>query len=599
MAGSADPLAFKEALIVLGAAAVVIPSFARLNVSPLIGFIVVGAAVGPFGLGALATHAPWLSAVTITDRNEIAPLADLGVVFLLFMIGLELSFERLAMMRRLVFGLGPLQVAGCSAAIALAGMAFGLSPTAALVIGLALGVSSTALIVQTLAQAKKTGGPVGRATFAVLLFQDIAVAPILLGVALLASGDQTAGLGDLGLSLAKSAAGIAAIVVVGRLILRPLFRQVARADSPELFMAACLLVILGSGLPAAAAGVSMALGALAAGVLLAETEYRRQVEALIMPFKGLLIGVFLIAVGMGIDYGKIAGNAVAVVLGAVALIVGKTAITAALGRLFGLSWLVAVRSALLLAPGSEFSFVILGAAAAGGLAPPGAITYALTLVALTMALIPVLFAASQRADQRMQAAAQPEQDTPAADVARTVVIAGFGRVGQTVARLCDAHSIPFVAFDSDPDAVARARKAGRAVYFGNAAHPQLLRITLEGAKALVVTMDNPRAAGEVVAAARAISPSLAIVARARDARDAARLYELGATDAVPDAVEASLQLAETTLMDVGVPIGHAIASIHDVRAAMRAEIQLMSPAGAPSAGAQRASVRRRAPRDRA
>ncbi|MFZ4602519.1 MAG: cation:proton antiporter [Caulobacterales bacterium] len=589
MAGALDPLAFKDALIVLGAAAIVIPAFTRLKLSPLLGFILVGAVVGPFGLGALSDQAPWLSYITITDAESIAPVADLGVVFLLFMIGLELSFERLVMMRRLVFGLGPLQVAVCAGLIALVGVALGLSVTAAIFIGLALGVSSTALIVQTLANAKKTGGPVGRATFAVLLFQDLAVAPILIAVAIFAGGAAEGGPARVGLALAQSVAGLALIVVAGRLLLRPLFRRVARAKSPELFLAACLLVILGSGLAVASFGVSMAMGALAAGVLLAETEYRRQIEALVEPFKGLLLGVFLIAVGMGINWGEIAADFAAVALGAIGLIAGKTIVTAALARAFGLTWPVALRSALLLAPGSEFSFVILGAATAQGLAPPEASAYALTLAALTMALIPLLFQASERIDLRRSRAVDPDLLPPQDVTAPTVLIAGYGRVGELVARLCEAHSLPYMAIDSDPDVAARARRAGKPVYYGDVAHPELLRGALTAAKALVATMDAPKAVGDVVAAARAMRADLVIVARARDAKDAARLYKLGATDAVPDSVEASLQLAETTLVDVGVPMGHAIASIHDMRAEIRADIQRLAP-DAP----QPRQVRRRA-----
>ncbi|MBU6371783.1 MAG: cation:proton antiporter [Alphaproteobacteria bacterium] len=585
MAGAVDPKIFKEALIVLAATAVVAPVFHRLKVSPLVGFILVGAAVGPYGFGALAAQAPWLSAVTITDTEAIAPVAELGVVFLLFMIGLELSFERLKMMRRLVFGLGPTQLFGCAAVIALAAWLLGLSPVAAAVLGVALGVSSTALIVQTLAEAKKTAAPVGRASFAVLLFQDLAVVPILLVVSMLGAnaasiaGGESGGaaLGHIGVGLLQAIAGIAAIVVAGRLLLRPLFRQVARAGSPELFMAACLLVILGAGLAAAAAGVSMALGALVAGVLLAETEYRRQIEALIEPFKGLLLAVFLIGVGMGVDLAGVARNFWTVAAGAVGLLVVKAAVTALGARAFGLPWPVALRSALILAPASEFSFVILGAAAVYGLVPAEASSYALTLAALTMALVPVLWQVSERLERRQTRTIDPALLPPETSTAATVLIAGYGRVGEVVARLCDAHAIAYAAYDTDADVVARARRAGKPVYFGDVSKPDLLASALEGVRAVVVTMDSPRAVGDVVAAARARRADLVIVARARDARDAGRLYRLGATDAVPDTVEASLQLAETVLVDVGVPMGHAIASIHDVRAEMRNSIQKHAP----------------------
>jgi monovalent cation:H+ antiporter-2, CPA2 family len=580
MAAAIDPAAFKETLIVLGAASVVIPVFHRLKLSPLLGFILVGVLVGPFGLGALSAQAPWLSFVTITEPKSIALVAELGIVFLLFMIGLELSFERLKMMRRLVFGLGPLQMLTCTAAIAAAGLAFGLNANVALVMGLALAVSSTAMIVQVLADAKKLTAPVGRASFGVLLFQDLAVAPILFAVAVLGQSESGAGLGAFGLAMGQAALAIIAIVLAGRLLLRPLFRQVARTQSPELFMAACLLVIVVAGLAAAGAGLSMALGALIAGVLLAETEYRRQIEVLIEPFKGLLLGVFLISVGMSINAARIVAEPALILGGAFALIVVKGALIYGLIRAFNLKHAVAARSALLLAPGSEFTFVILGSAAALGVLPAPVSEIGLLIAAITMALIPLFWTLSARLEPaRTAVAAADAPSAPQQDAAApSVVIVGFGRVGRVIADLLEAHQIAYLAIDSNADVVAAARKAGRPVYFGNVQQPAFLKnCKVDVARALVVTMDAQKITAEVVKAARDLSPDLIIVARARDAAHAATLYRLGATDAVPETVESSLQLGETVLVDVGVPMGHAIASIHDLRAAFRKEIQALAP----------------------
>jgi monovalent cation:H+ antiporter-2, CPA2 family len=579
MAAAIDPAAFKETLIVLGAAAIVIPVFHRLKVSPLVGFILVGVLVGPFGLGALAGQAPWLQWVTLTDPKSIALVAELGIVFLLFMIGLELSFERLKMMRRLVFGLGPLQMLLCTGLITAVALGMGLNANTALVLGLALAVSSTALIVQVLADAKKLNAPVGRASFGVLLFQDLAVAPILFAVAVLGRPDTGGGLGAFGVAMGQAALAIVAIVLAGRIVLRPLFRQVARTQSPELFMAACLLVIVVAGLAAAAAGLSMALGALIAGVLLAETEYRRQIEVLIEPFKGLLLGVFLISVGMSINPGRIASEPMLIIGGAVALIVCKGAIIYGLNRAFRLKHAPALQSALLLAPGSEFTFVILGSAVSLGVLSQQIGEIGLMIAALTMSLIPIFWSITAKWGAAKAAQASDLPSMPEQEVSEPkVVIVGFGRVGQVIADLLAAHNIPYLAVDANADVVAAARKAGKPVYFGNVQQQEFLRrCKVDVARALVVTMDAQKVTAEVVKAARGLSEDLVIVARARDAQHAAQLYRLGATDAVPETVESSLQLGETVLVDVGVPMGHAIASIHDLRAAFRKEIQALAP----------------------
>src|SRR5438105_5041154 len=292
---------YKEALIVLGAAGIVIPLFHRLHVSSVLGFMLVGVAVGPFGLASFTPYLPWLSAITIGETESIGPIAHLGVVLLLFMIGLELSFERLKVMRRLVFGLGSLQVALCAALLAGAALLLGHSGISAAVIGLALAMSSTAVVIQVLSEEKRLNTATGRSSFAILLFQDLAVVPVLLVLAALGPTSHAGSAAGFGLAVGQALLAIAAIVALGRLVLRPLFRSVARTRSPELFVAACLLVVIATGLATAAAGLSMALGALIGGLLLAGTEYRRQVEVTIEPFKGLLVGVFLISVGMSLD----------------------------------------------------------------------------------------------------------------------------------------------------------------------------------------------------------------------------------------------------------------------------------------------------------
>lgn len=583
MAAALDLASFQEPLVILTTAGVVIPLFRRLRFSPVIGFILVGVLVGPYALGALARSVPWLSHIVITDPDSIATIAELGVVLLMFMIGLELSFERLNMMRKLVFGLGSLQVVTCALAIGAAAFAILGDLTAAIVLGLALSVSTTAVIVQTLSDSKRLAKPVGRTTFAVLLFQDLAVVPMLFAVSVLGSQSEGSVFAAFGIAMLQAAFAVVAIVVLGRIALRPLFRMVAGSGGAENFMAASMLVILGAGIATAAAGLSMAMGALMAGILLAETEYRRQIEITIEPFKGLLLGVFLISVGMSIDIPRILGAPAVFVSIALAVVAAKALLVTALGRLFGLPLGVSLQSGLLLGPGSEFTFVIVGLATHLGILPDDVAALALAVAAVTMTFVPMLERLGAWTERQMapapldaaQVAALPEEDP---DHAARVIVCGYGRVGQTVGAMLETHKVPFLAVDMNAKEVSRWRGKGKPVAYGDATRVEFLRLCdIANARALVVTLDSPAAAAEIVKAARSERPEMLIVSRARDARDAARLYRLGATDAVPETTEASLVLCEQLLVDLGVPMGYVIASVHDRRAEQRAEIQAMAP----------------------
>jgi CPA2 family monovalent cation:H+ antiporter-2 len=572
---------YKEALVVLGAAGVVIPLFHRLRVSSVLGFMLVGIVVGPFGIASLAPRLPWLSAITIGDPDSIRPIADLGVVLLLFMIGLELSFERLWLMRRLVFGLGCLQVVLSASVLAAAALALGYGWNSAVVIGLALAMSSTAVAIQVLAEEKRLNTATGRTAFAVLLFQDLAVVPVLFAVGALGSAAHAASAMDIGFAIGQAVLAVAAIVALGRLVLRPLFRSVARTRSAELFVAACLLVVIACGMVTAAAGLSMALGALIGGMLLAVTEYRRQVEVTIEPFKGLFVGVFLISIGMSLDIRTMAAHPLLVFGGAGAMVLLKLAIVAPLARGFGLTWVSGLQTGLLLGPGGEFGFVIVSVAVGAHLLAPDAASEVLFVTALTMATIPLLSALGNRLAPHLAPATAIDPDLllpETADTLPRVIVAGFGRVGQTVAAMLERHKVPYVAVDSNPRRVAAQRKQGKPVYFGDMTQIALLRrVHVDTARALVVTLDDTVAADALVAGARAERADLLIVARARDGAHAARLYRAGASDAVPETIEASLQLSEAVLVDVGVAMGPVIASIHEKRAEMQAAIKAMAP----------------------
>ena len=573
MAHEVSPESYKDLVLFLATAGIVAPIFKRLKINPILGYLLAGVILGPFGLGRFIHIAPWLDYVTVDNPDEIAQLAEFGVVFLLFMIGLELSWERLRLMRRWVFGLGAVQVIGCSLALGAGGMLLGLEPVAALTIGAALTLSSTAIAVPVLAERRRLHSEAGRATFSVLLFQDLAVAPILITLAILGRGNGSFQLQDL-LALAPAAVGLAAIVLVGRLALRPMLKSVAKAKSEEMFMAACLLVIIGAGMVAALSGLSMALGAFVAGVLLAETEYRHEVEVKIEPFKGLLLSLFFVSLGIRLDLSLLAAQPATILATALGLLVVKTSVVFGSGLLMGLNRRAAIEAALILAAGGEFAFVLLDNAMSAQVVPPAIGQAVLVSATLTMFLIPGLAALGGYLGRRN--APLPVSETPPSSAnepdrvgpepAGQVLVIGYGRVGKLVGDMLGRHDLPWIAVERDARLVEQGRRDGARIYYGDASRLELLeRCGLATARAVVVTMDAFEVAEAVVAAARGARPDVPIVVRARDARHAARLYELGASDAVPETIEASLQLSEAVLVDIGVPMGLVIASIHERR----------------------------------
>jgi CPA2 family monovalent cation:H+ antiporter-2 len=605
---------YKDLVVFLAAAGIVVPLFSRLKISPVLGFLAAGVLLGPDGLARLSDQAPWLSWFTIDDPTQIAQLAELGVAFLLFMIGLELSWERLKAMRKLVFGLGMLQITACTVVLAGGFMLLGQPLASAAVLGMGLALSSTAVVMPVMAERGRLKGVVGRSTFAVLLAQDLAVAPILITVTVVATVAQAGAAGGeldpaiLGrtlLTLAPAAIGLALLVILGRVVLRPLFRSVAKSrkgnggSSQELFVALCLLVVVGAGVAAQAAGLSMSLGALIAGLLIAETEYRREVEINIEPFKGLLLGVFFVGVGIGLDLDAVAADPGGVIGLAVAITGVKAAIIFGLARLWGLSSRAAIEIALVLGPAGEFAFVVLATGLVEGVADP-AFTQSIILSAtISMFSVPLMAMLGQRISRK---GLKPDPSLPELPVAPddeeardgAVLIVGFGRVGRLVGEMLAEHGQSFVALDTDPTSVAAARAEGFDIYYGDAGRADMLRrCGVERARAIVVTMDAPTKVDEVVITARALRAEMTIIARARDDRHAARLYALGVTDAVPETTEASLQLAENTLVDLGVPMGLVLASIHERRDQFRAVFAAAAPEGQKSRPnrALRATVR--------
>jgi CPA2 family monovalent cation:H+ antiporter-2 len=584
MSGAVDFATYKETLIVLGTAGLIIPAMQRLRISPIVGYLAAGAILGPFGLGTLVANHPWLQMVTISDHTGLSAIAELGIVFLMFIIGLELSFQRLFTLRKLVFGLGSLQLVSATSVIAGIVYLMGFDAGAAVLIGASLALSSTAIVVEVLARKNRLSSSAGRASFSILLFQDLSVIPILVGVTLLAPQSGGTVSSDVILAIGSGVAMIAAITLIGRRVLRPVLRYVASLDSPELFLAAVLLIIIGSGILAAWSGLSMALGSFVAGLLLADTEYKAAIESLINPFKGLLLGVFFITIGTQINALELIINPIFVITAVLGLIVVKTITLVPLVRLFGLSWTAAIETALLIGSAGEFAFIVLALATSEGLITPLNSADLLTIVAVSMALIPLSGRLGRLISKRSLSKLDTLPVTPEdhASEMPSAIIVGGGRVGRLVADMLAQHGMSHLITDRDASIVSGLRKNGRNVYYGDARQvPFLKTCGIDRAPAVIVTVNSPADTDAVIEAVRGVRPDIPIIARARDAAHAKRLYRLGATDAVPETIEASLQLSEASLVALGVPVGLVIGSIHEQRDHLRRDLQEAVGDGAP------------------
>ncbi|GAA0408436.1 cation:proton antiporter [Massilia aurea] len=570
----------REILLFLILAGILIPTLQRLRINQVLGFLAVGALLGPFGLGALALHTPWLSFLTFPAGPGISMLAEIGVLFLMFMIGLELSAARLWSMRRWVFGAGTAQVAASATLIGAALYLYGLPGQAAVILGLVLSLSSTAVVMQLMNQQHSTGTRLGQAAFAVLMLQDLAVVPILILIGALAkgAGDGNDALLLAAITLAKAAGAIAVIYLVGGRVVHPLFRAFARQRQPDVFMALVLLATFGIAALSAAAGLSMALGALIAGLLLAETEFKHEVELMVEPFKGLLMGLFFMTVGMTIDTGQILDAPLWLATFVLGLVLIKGIVVALLFRIGGLPWGRAVEGGLLLGQGGEFAFIVIGYAATSGVLDPALGARVMLAVGLSLFITPLLArlgtAIGDQLETRGDQLAAQHDHAALSAVRGQVIIAGFGRVGQQLGKLLTAQKIPFVAFETDARLVAQLRADGWPVWFGNAARPELLRrVHADEAPAIVLTMDQPLAALQAVHGIRREFPHVALFARSRDEKHARDLRLAGASVVVPETLEASLQLSSFVLGAMGLE-ERTIDAIVDRERALSAAAQL-------------------------
>ena len=532
-------------LAILLAAAVVLVTISRkLGLGSVLGYLVGGALIGPSGLG------------LVTDVQAIADVSELGVIMLLFLIGLEVRPRRLWVMRRSVFGLGSAQVAGTAAALALCIHLTSTDWAAAAVLGAGLALSSTAIVPPMLTERDLLGPPSGRSTFAVLLFQDLAFVPLVAIVPLLGGSGLPQGVPWL--DVARAAGAIAVILIGGRFLVRPVFRAIGGTRTPEVFTALALFVVVGTAALAHAAGLSTSLGAFLAGVLLSESEYRHEVKANVDPFEGLLLGFFFLSVGMAANLGlglHEPGLFTVAVLGLVAV---KIAVAFGLARAGGLDPVSALRFALALPQGSEFSFVLFGAAVASGVMTGTLSERATLTIALSMAATPVLFALSERF---LVPRLQPPSDRtfePIEDDGAPVIICGFGRVGQIVGRVLRMRGIAFTALEQDAEQLDVVRRFGQRVFYGNPTRLEVLRAAgAEHARLLVVTLGEMEAALEVIDVARRHFPNLKIVARARNRRHVHLMMDRGVDRFIRETFFSSLKLSELVLEDLGVPAAEA------------------------------------------
>ena len=532
-------------LTFLASAVLLVPLFKWLKASTVLGYLAAGLFIGPEVLG------------LVRDTDNISTLAHLGVVFLLFTLGLELSFERLRSIRSYVFGLGSLQVGLTGAIFGFMAWYGGMGTNSAIIVGGALAFSSTAFVMQLLQERGEQTTKPGRISFSILLLQDIAVVFFLALLPIMAQ-DEIELNAALLQAVGSGVFALVAIVVAGRFVLRPIYRMIASTRSQEIFVATTMLIVLGVGWIMETVGLSMALGAFLCGLMLAETEYRHQIDADIHPFKGLLMGLFFMTVGMSIDLSAIRAELLMLIQLVFVLVSVKVAIITSLGLLYKLSYGVSLRVGLILAQGGEFAFVLLGQALNLNLIDHHMTQLILGAVLISMVFTPVLSYLGEIAQTYLDRADSPEGMSPSihdeiSSVEKHVLIAGFGRVGQSVAKMLGSVNIPYIALDLDLNRVNQCRAKGMTVYYGDASRLQLLQDAgAERARAIIITIDQPAIANRIIRELRENFKNIPLLVRARDRRHAESLEVDGAHAVVPDTAEASLQLGAHLVKALGV-----------------------------------------------
>jgi len=547
-------------LILLASAVAVVVLFRRIHLPPILGYLIVGVVIGP------------RAAALVPETEAQRLLAEIGVVFLMFSVGLEFSLPQIMNMRRIVFGLGGAQVGAVTALGALAAIGAGLSWREAIIVGGVCAMSSTAIVSRFLSENRQLHSDYGRHVMGVLLFQDIAVIPLVVLIpALVLPGDEIAA--AIGVALVKAAVVLAVVLFVGQRVMRPLFDGVARLKSSELFVLFVLLVTLGLAWITESSGLSLALGAFLAGMLISETEYRYQVEDYIKPFRDVLLGLFFVTIGMLLDPRALAAHWLAVGGVLAALMAAKFAVIYGLARAFSAAKPTALRTALALAPAGEFGFVLLALAQGAGARDREALQVLLAATLLSMLLAPLLLARMEsivlhlvESEWTQRAVALHSLAVRSMATRGHVIVCGYGRSGQALAQFLEREAIPVIALDSDPERVRQAAAAGDSVVFGDASRREvLIAAALARAAALVVSFaDTPRAL-TILAHVRDLRPELPVIVRTFDDTDVGRLRDAGAAEIVAEVVEGSLMLATQTMMQLGVPLNRVLRRLRDAR----------------------------------
>ncbi|MDH3872239.1 MAG: monovalent cation:proton antiporter-2 (CPA2) family protein, partial [Gammaproteobacteria bacterium] len=531
-----------DVLALLGAAVVAVPLFQRLGLGSVLGYLVAGVLVGPWGLG------------IIDQVDEIRHLAEFGVVFLLFIIGIELKPARLWIMRRLVFGLGSAQVVLTGLVLAGFALWFGIPGQTAVVVGFGLALSSTAFGLQILSERGQLGSVTGRTSFSVLLLQDLAIVPLLALVSLL--GQDASLVEGVEYAVLEAVLIIVVVILAGRFLLTPLLQLVAGSRTAEVFTATAILTVLGTAWLMSVAGLSMALGAFLAGLMLADSHYRHQVVADIQPFRGLLLGLFFMSVGMSIDFGLFDDRGLLIAGLVVGLLLIKALLLWGLCRVMGVGAVEATRTALLLSQSGEFGFVLFGLALVNGVMTADLFHLLMPVIALTMVTTPLMANLGERLERYMtRKPGSHDVSTAGVDAEQPyVIVAGFGRVGRRIARILEAAGIPYFGMESNPDRVAQGRADGYAVFYGDASRVDVLQAAGVGrARVLVSTLDKTLPAARLVNVLRQHYPDTPIYTRGHDSSHCRELSKAGATLAISETLEASLQLGAAVLEVSAVP----------------------------------------------
>jgi len=546
-----------DILVLLVAAIIVVPLFQRIGLGSVLGYLTAGLLVGPSVTG-LIHH---------ENIDEVSHIAHLGVVFLLFVIGLELKPQRLWTMRHLVFGLGLAQVIITGAVLSLIAYEMGLNPRPSIVIGLGLALSSTAFVLQLLAERGELSSREGRTSFGVLLFQDIAVVPLLLMVQVFAprSGSVST---DVTLGLLEGIGALVIVIAAGRFAVRPVLRHIAASGNHEVFTASAVLLVIGTGWLMETVGLSMALGAFLAGVLLSDSEFRHQITADVEHFRGLLLGLFFMVVGMTINLNQISSDLHLVLALTVGLLLIKVLLIYPLARLFKLEHIHALRTALYLAQAGEFGFILFALASDGALLTDNQYTLLSSVIILSMIATPLLFLLARKLSEKSEHDSVPveQQAQHVKPIKDFVLIAGFGRFGEQVAKVLHAGNIPYIAVDHNAAVVVKAHAQSLPVYYGDISRPNVLRhLHAQNASLAVVTLDQPLAVERTIQAIHNECPHVPIFARTHGGEDSQKLHAMGVETTVPETLESSLQLAATVLFRLGVKKGNVMELVNNFR----------------------------------